>query len=494
MGFENYLLLEKLAENGFVVVSIWSVGRFPGNMSNDKLDTMEQVYDAEFAMNYLKESNTLNIDFENIGILGCSWGGMSAAIFADRNPDLKAMASLDGTEIFYYGDIEEDDTFLNEIYDAKLIHPENVKFAYYYMESGNKWDEFSPTGEYNYFKKVPSEKNYLRFLQSTHEDFGSFPSILKASDKAVSIHEEIITSTNLFFQKHLLNRSGFDTYYQKLIRKTDITNIPFVVNPEISENFTLSGTVKDFHTGAPLPYVNIGILHKEKGTVSDNTGVFKLDIDKKNKKDTIRISSIGYKPKTVMVENLFAQKNNIQINLIEEVSQLEEIVIGGKGVKSKTIGNKTQTKFINAGFAYDQLGAEIGIKMNIRKDPTFVDAFHCSISQNRLSAKAIFRLNIYEVSKGRPGGNLLKNNILIPVNPKQTGVIAVDLKKYNIVLKEDVIVTMEWIENEGETNKGEAIFFSLGVLTGGTLHRESSQGKLKKLNGMGVGFTMDVRY
>lgn len=101
--------------------------------------------------------------------------------------------------------------------------------------------------------------------------------------------------------------------------------------------------------------------------------------------------------------------------------------------------------------------------MNLRKDPTFVDTFHCSISQNRLSAKSIFRLNIYKASKGRPGDNLLKNNILIPVNPKQTGVISVDLRKYNIVLKEDVIVTMEWVENEGETNKGEAIFFSLGV-------------------------------
>ena len=88
----------------------------------------------------------------------------------------------------------------------------------------------------------------------------------------------------------------------------------------------------------------------------------------------------------------------------------------------------------------------------------------------------------------------MKNNIFTPVNPKQTRVISVDLRKYNIVLKEDVIVTLEWVENEGETNKGEAIFFSLGVLTGGTLHKESSQGKLKKLNGMGVGFTMDVRY
>ncbi|MCK5678013.1 MAG: hypothetical protein KAH72_06020, partial [Flavobacteriaceae bacterium] len=85
MGFENFRILEKLAENGFVVVSIWSVGRYPGNMTNDKLDTMQQVYDAEFALNFLKINSQFNIDFDNIGVLGLSWGGMSAAILQDRN-------------------------------------------------------------------------------------------------------------------------------------------------------------------------------------------------------------------------------------------------------------------------------------------------------------------------------------------------------------------------------------------------------------------------
>jgi hypothetical protein len=49
--------------------------------------------------------------------------------------------------------------------------------------------------------------------------------------------------------------------------------------------------------------------------------------------------------------------------------------------------------------------------------------------------------------------------------------MSVDLKKYNIILKEDVIVTLEWISNEGENKKGEAIFFSLGFFNTGTLIR-----------------------
>ena len=85
MGFENFKILERLAERGFVVVSVWSVGRYPGNMTNQKLDMMEQVYDAEFALDYIKSQNELIVNTDSIGVLACSWGGMSAAAFVERN-------------------------------------------------------------------------------------------------------------------------------------------------------------------------------------------------------------------------------------------------------------------------------------------------------------------------------------------------------------------------------------------------------------------------
>lgn len=54
MGYENYKVLEKLAQNGFVVVSVWSVGLYPGYVSNYVGDTMEQVYDGELALQTIK--------------------------------------------------------------------------------------------------------------------------------------------------------------------------------------------------------------------------------------------------------------------------------------------------------------------------------------------------------------------------------------------------------------------------------------------------------
>jgi hypothetical protein len=494
MGFENYKIFEKMAKNGYVVVAIWSVGRYPGNMSNDKKDTMEQVYDAEFALNYFKNDREFNVDFDRTGILGCSWGGMSGAILLDRNRTIKAMASLDGTEIFYYGDTEEDDDYLNEIYDSNLLYPEQINSAYYYMESGNKWDEFMPTDEYNYFKKLNSQKSYLRFLDGKHEDFTCFPYILEASIESSLVHTQIIESTYLFFAQHLKNNDGFNTYFDQLVENEDITSLPFELNLEVPSDFILSGKLRDLYTNEVLPYVNIGISEREIGTVSDKNGNFELHLEGGNIDDTLRVSMIGYRTRKILIRNRYSQIDNIQITLEEEISELEEVIIGAKGLKHKTIGNKSETKFLNVGFSYDQLGAEIGIRINVRKDPTYVDTFNFSISHNRLSAKSIFRLNIYDIVNGNPADNILKNNIIIPVKAKQTGVITVDLTKYGIILKDDVVVSLEWVENEGNTKKGEAIFFSLGLLTSGTYHKETSQGKLKKLKGLGVGFNMDVRH
>ncbi len=203
MGWENYRLLERLAENGFVVLSISSVGTYPGDMTNGLADTMEQVYDAEFALQELKKEAGLYIDFEKTGVLGLSWGGMSGAMIVDRHPDIKAFASLDGTDVFYFGETDDDDTFLSAIYQADLLHPEKTTAAYLYMESGNKLDEFTPTGEYHYFKKINSQKSYLRFVDSKHEDFGSIAWGLKSSESQVALFEKIMESTVLIFSKEL---------------------------------------------------------------------------------------------------------------------------------------------------------------------------------------------------------------------------------------------------------------------------------------------------
>lgn len=494
MGFENYKVLEKLAQNGYVIISIWSTGRYPGNMTNEMADMMEQVYDAEFAVRYLKEKGSLNADFNNVGIIGCSWGGMSSASFISRNPKVKAFVSLDGTETHYFGEEDENDQFIREIHNAKLLKPATQDIKYLYLESGDKLAELQPTKEYNYLEKLKSEKYYLRFKNSTHADFTCIPSILKASKNSVKIYDNIENVTLDFFNKSLENKNTFSSYWKYLEQLKYTTIKPYDISKKTEMSSEISGLITDKKNNSRLSYVNIGVLNRELGTVTDTEGKFILNLKDEFANDTIRISSIGYKPIEILIKDIKQKKLPISIKLEEQISELNGVFIYAKALKKKTLGNKTESKFISTGFSYDQLGAEMGIKINIRRKSTFVDAFNFNITYNRLSAKSIFRVNFYNIKNHKPFKNILKDNILVSIEPKQTGKITVDLKPYDIVLNNDVIVTLEWVDTEGENNKGEAIFFSLGLLNSGTLYKKSSQAKFKKHSSMGVGFNIDVRY
>ena len=492
MGFENYPILEQLAAKGYVVVSIWSVGRYPGNMTNQKEDMMEQVLDAEFALEHLKKSNLFKFDSNRIGVLGCSWGGMSAAALIKRNPSIQAFVSLDGTETHYFGEEDENDQFIQDIHDARLIAPEDQSASYLYFESGDKLDEFTPEKVYSYFDLLNSEKYYLRFTNSAHTDFSCIPYILESSPESEQVYEDLQAATLAFFDDKLKNQDTFSDEWQRVSEKSYSTILLFELSTETEMKTSITGTILDKETGEPLPYVNIGILSRERGTVSNQDGRFNLEFTEEIATDTIRISSIGYRPQEIRIQDL--EDSEISIRLEEQPGELDEIIIPVKGLTSKTLGNKTQSKFMSTGFSYDQLGAEMGVRINVRRSPTYVDAFNTFITYNRLSSRSVFRLNFYSVKKGKPDRNLLKSNILVGIDPKQTGVISVDLEPYDIVLHEDVIVTLEWVENIGENNKGEAIFFSLAILNSGTIYKRSSQAKFKKYSNLGVGFNIDVRY
>jgi hypothetical protein len=331
-------------------------------------------------------------------------------------------------------------------------------------------------------------------LNSKHADFGSIAWALKTNQEQIKLYDEIMESTVLFYKKHLKQVKGFDAFYQQLLEHKLITNEPYKYSTEKSKELIISGRVQDAKTKEKLEYVNIGILNKAKGTVSDKKGSFEFKITESNKNDTLRISMIGYKSTTLLVKNLL-NKNKIVINLEEEISELDEIVITAKTWKTKVLGNKTKSTFIGHVFYYEQLGKEMGIRMNAGRKPKIVESFNFHISYNRFSAKAIFRLNMYKIENGKPTVNIMKNNILIAVDPKQTGMISTDLRDYDIVLTEDVIATLEWVDTDGKVKPTEALIISVGLLTGGTYERSSKETKMKRvLRGMGLGFTMDVRY
>ena len=67
-----------------------------------------------------------------------------------------------------------------------------------------------------------------------------------------------------------------------------------------SQNITVTGKVTD-SLKTPLKYANVGVLNKYVGTVTNDKGIFKFNINNSMINDTLRISSLGYESKDILI-------------------------------------------------------------------------------------------------------------------------------------------------------------------------------------------------
>jgi len=272
--------------------------------------------------------------------------------------------------------------------------------------------------------------------------------------------------------------------------RLSILLLVFLINHTVFGQNLIEGVIKNADTNEPIPYVNIGILNRDKGTVSDEKGKFKLEVPNEFKNDTIRISSIGYKTKSFSANDFLSKTQiNPTIELLPDIIELNEVLITGKNLKEKVLGNKTKSGMMRGGFRNAPLGHELGIRIKIKKSPTYIEKFHTNVTSNTGESMK-FRLNIYNLKDGLPYKRIIKENIIFEIDTKE-GEFTLDLSKYNIVVKEDFYFTVELIENQ---KRGEEIFFSANLLGKPIVTRQTSQGEWKKLGSVGIGFNLTVKY
>ena len=493
MSYENVALFESLAERGYLVASITSVGRYPGNMSEQLPDLMEQVADAEFAIHYLKTDNT--IDTGKIGAVGYSWGGPAALILSMNNSAVKVLLSLDGSELHYYGDDKKEDNDFDQIIRSSHFNGKKLNIPYAYLESGFKQAHADADSIFNIFDLTVSEKMYARFPKSTHEDFSFLPSLPQKvygktfADQHVNIpYKEFALC---LFDGYLKGGKNETSSFLDSLYRHKIADSGYPVLISRKNLVLIRGTIADEKNGESLGYVNVGIRNKNIGTVSAKNGKFQLKIDSTLKTDSLTFSMAGYLTSVVPVGDLLGNSKPHRISLKEKVSDLKEVVITSKALKTEVRGNTTTSNFISVGLPLKFLGSETGIRLHLGKKPVFLKSFSFNISDNRLDT-AVFRLNIYNMRNGEPFENILHRNILIPVG-KQTGKYTLNLNDYKLVLNGDVLLSLEWIEGSSSGRGHGVIFLSAGFLNSATWHRLTSQAAWKKATGLGVGFNVLIQ-
>lgn len=252
----------------------------------------------------------------------------------------------------------------------------------------------------------------------------------------------------------------------------------------------LTGTIKSKDTAEPLPFVNIGVIGKGIGTVSDDDGLFYISLKEDHTKDSMKISMVGFKSKTFLVGDLIRmlQEEN-EILLKQQVEELEEVLIFKRRLKTKILGNRSKSRKNLYEASADLLGSEIGIKIKIKRSPTRLKRFNTRVLTKKHS-KFKFRLNFYNIKDGLPNNNLLKENIIIDANDIKDGWVDINLEPYDIYVDDDFFVTLEWIQGEGKRK----LQFPASLFGPTVVERDTSQAEWNKHTMASIGFNVTVEY
>ena len=116
---------------------------------------------------------------------------------------------------------------------------------------------------------------------------------------------------------------NFLSSYIKLICLVVVFFQPCIITAQ--NRISIEGVVYDEYD-YPIPYASVGILKKNIGISSTEEGTFKFYISNNELSDVIEISSIGFEPFEISVQNFIALKDKTFI-LKEKITELNEVSI-----------------------------------------------------------------------------------------------------------------------------------------------------------------------
>lgn len=263
----------------------------------------------------------------------------------------------------------------------------------------------------------------------------------------------------------------------------------FTLNTATSQIW--SGRVVDANSKKSIEFVNIGVLHKNKGTVTNDNGEFSFALNNLLANDTIRVSCIGYQHYDILVsqcQNFLIYTSDFLIALTPKSFSINEVVVTSSKVKKIVRGNNVKMALIVGGFQNRSLGAEMGTVLKYRKKKK---GQLISLNFNFIGNQAdsiFFRVNIYKMRNGMPSKNILKKPIYLHGISKN-GTITINVSKENIYIRKDCFLALELVTAIGQ----DGLFFKSAFLQSPSYFRETSQSNWKKAP-LDLGFWAEIIY
>jgi len=248
--------------------------------------------------------------------------------------------------------------------------------------------------------------------------------------------------------------------------------------PGVVFSQTKTGTVFSDETNTGIAYVNIGVIGKDIGTVSDASGNFTLNLDKIYDNDSIRFSIIGYKSKAFLV-SYFKEDSIKKVYLSPRSYYLTEVKVIFHRPEKVLLGTPVTSNALKSGFADNELGSELGINVESRKQVRLKD-INLNVAVCTFDS-VTYRINIYQAKNDTSFVNILAKPIYISFSKDQIDkVIKFDLSQYSINVEGNILITLELYKDLGVGR----LLFHTQFFTGYTYHRKTSQGRWTKAPGL----------
>jgi len=222
------------------------------------------------------------------------------------------------------------------------------------------------------------------------------------------------------------------------------------------QSVILKGSIRDSVSKLPLPYASIGVLNMPYGSVADTLGAYSFTVDQYSQNDTVQVSMVGYFTQRIAILD-FIKFPGKAVFLIKKPEMLQEVVVSSKGMKTEVLGREssgtfTQVSLHKKGSAQETIGSEFGIRMSTDHPSAILKDFNWNFSSNNFKSIKL-RLNVYAVKDDYPDTLLCKEQIFATLTPFKTGWSRIDLEDYNITVKGEFIVTLQWLECVTDNNK-----------------------------------------
>ena len=261
-------------------------------------------------------------------------------------------------------------------------------------------------------------------------------------------------------------------------------------------NYT--GRILDAKTLDTLPYVNIGIVNKGFGTVTDESGRFYLVIDTRQfkKEDIVQISSLGYETIKIPVGHISVGAEDFPKILMQPSDiKLNEVILSSDALVpvSEFLGYRN---YGERNFGYwnkdTALGGELATRLKARQGKRQLNSLEFEVWENP-SDSILIRVNIYDTDGflSSPGTNLNKSqkNIL-HILPTGRKIIKVNLNPYELYVEDDFFVSLELLKVYG--NKDLGLVLTASGSEGSSFRKYASQGEWEFISDLHMAYYLET--